>query len=141
LERASQSEVRHNDLGDAAARDTVVDTLMRFNRGELTAAQAATEIGCNPNHVFVMRKRLIQDGVMAADVRARIRAAQREAVIAFALDNPGRGYRAISAALRQRSGTNMIIGHDRVRAILTEAGLNTLWARRSAALWSRGLEV
>jgi hypothetical protein len=141
LGMASQSNGGHDGLGGAAPQDAVVDTLMRFNWGELTAAQAATEIGCNPNHVFVMRKRLIQDGVMAADVRARIRAAQRDAVIAFALENPGRGYRAISAALREGTGRHMIIGHDQVRTILTEAGLNTPWARRSAAHRSRSLEV
>jgi hypothetical protein len=120
-----------------SSRDDVVGVLIRFNDGELTAAQAAEEIGCHPNHVFLMRKRLIEAGEMDSRIRERLRAAQRDAVIAFALENPAKGYKAISAALRDRQNGRMIVGHDRIRAILLDVGLNTPGARRSAAMRTR----
>jgi transposase-like protein len=121
----------------ASSREDVVGVLVRFNDGELTAAQAAEELGCHRNHVFLMRKRLIEAGEMDPRIRERLRAAQRDAVIAFALENPDKGYRAISAALRERPNGRMIVGHDRIRAILLDVGLNTPGARRSAAVHAR----
>lgn len=121
----------------ASSREDVVGVLVRFNDGELTAAQAAEELGCHRNHVFLMRKRLIEAGEMDPRIRERLRAAQRDAVIAFALESPDKGYRAISAALRERPNGRMIVGHDRIRAILLDVGLNTPGARRSAAVHAR----
>jgi hypothetical protein len=115
------------------SREEVIGAVMRFNNGELTAAEVAQQIGCNPDHVFAMRRRLTEEGALNPHIHQRLRAAQHEAVVAFALVNPGNGYRVIRTELRKPEHGGMIISHDRIRTILRDTGLNSVAARRAAA--------
>ena len=115
------------------SRQQIIGVMIRFNNGELSTAQVAEQIGCSVNHVFTMRRRLAEEGALDPRIRQQIRDNQREVVIAFALANPEKGYKAISAALREPEHGRMIIGTDRIRAILAEIGYNTIAARRIAA--------
>jgi hypothetical protein len=49
------------------------------------------------------------------------------------LENPSKGYAAISAALREPEHGHIIMGTNRIRAILTELGYNDRVARYAAA--------
>ena len=120
--------------GDAAV-------IARFHDGELTAAQAADEIGCRPEQVFAARKGLLDTGALNSAVRASTRAAQGAAIRAMAVLNPEMGYRAIAVALRERDSAPMRVSHARIRAILVDAGLNTRTARREAAAAGRAAET
>jgi len=119
------------------SREQVIGAIMRFNNGELTAAQVAAQIGCSENHIYTMRRRLAEEGALSPHVHRRIRSDQREAVLAFVLANPGKGYRAISAELREPQHGGIVIGAEQIRAILVELGLNTPAARRAATATQR----
>lgn len=109
-----------------------VEVLARIGRKEMTVTDAARLIGCNRHHVYDLQRRLAERGSLAPQRRGRVRltAADREAVISFALDHPLMGPRTLTSELRAR---HISISDTSVYSILNSAGLSTARARMAAA--------
>jgi transposase len=111
-----------------------IDVLGRVDAKELTVADAARLIGCHRSHVYQLRRRLKERGSLApAKRQPRMARAVREAVVAFALQNPHLGTRRLASELARRHADPICIAHGTVANILKAAGLNTERSRRSAA--------
>lgn len=138
---ASPGVSARSESGDGPPPD--VETLVRgVSAGHVTTLEAARLLGCTRDHVSRMRRRLEATGTIAPPSRVRDRPVQhrfRDSVIRFALAHPEAGSRKIAEALTDASGTEAAISHRTVQAILREAGLTTLEARRSRLSRSAGV--
>ncbi|MEU1683987.1 HNH endonuclease [Micromonospora sp. NPDC005707] len=119
------------------------DTLVReVSAGRMTTVEAAHLLDCTRDHVSRLRRRLEATGTIAPPSRVRDRPVQRQfrdLVIRFALAHPQAGSRKIAVALTDASGGGTAISHRTVQAILREAGLTTLEARRTRLSGSAGV--
>jgi len=107
-----------------------IEVLARVDRKELTVSDAARLIGCNRNHVYQLRRRLAERGTLAPAGRGqRIAAADRDAIVAFALQHPMLGVRTLASELRNRSRKPIAVEHGTIARILRSEGLNTQAAR------------
>jgi transposase/predicted RNA-binding Zn-ribbon protein involved in translation (DUF1610 family) len=117
------------------------EVLTRLDDGQLTLTDAARLIGRHRNTVYQIRRRLAERGSPAPlKPRAHTSAADRAAVIAYALANPSLGPKRLCAELRSRQCDALTVSHGTISTILSEAGLNTVAARRAAATASRAVE-
>jgi transposase-like protein len=137
--------------GDVAApapmtEAEVTELLARVDRGEVTVTAAARRIGCHRNHVYRIRRRLVESGLGPRPRRAYRAETCRDAVVAYALANPDRGPKTIARALRERSPDPVRVSHGTIATILHAAGLATREGRRRAAaaaqpaLWTDPLD-
>ncbi|MET8836715.1 HNH endonuclease [Micromonospora sp. NPDC004540] len=130
-----------SESGDGPPPDA--ETLVReVSASHVTTVEAARLLGCTRDHVSRMRRRLEATGTIAPPPRVRDRPIQhrfRDSVIRFALAHPQAGSRKIAEALTDASGAGAAISHRTVQAILREAGLATLEARRSRLSRSAGV--
>jgi hypothetical protein len=111
-----------------------VAVLHRVDHKELTVSDASRLLGCHRNHVYQLQRRLAERGTLTPVPRpARLPAGTRDAIVAFALQNPHLGAKRISAALAGREQHAIAVAHGTVAKILLAAGLNTEAARRLAA--------
>jgi hypothetical protein len=111
-----------------------IEILTLVGQGEVTAADAARLIGCSLGHVYQLKSRLAVRGSLTfAGRRGRISQAERDAVLAFALENPALGDRNLAYALRLRDDDPIDLSPSSVRAILRAAGLGTIETRVTAA--------
>ncbi|WBB70625.1 HNH endonuclease signature motif containing protein [Micromonospora sp. WMMD812] len=118
-----ESLARHHDL---------VGLFQKIDAQELTAKEAARRIGCHPARLHRLRSRPEQSGVLAPRPGRRWRAAaRRDVVIAQALANPEFGPNRLAGLLRALPGGGHRVSHGTISAILREAGLNIVAARRS----------
>ncbi|MFE9957995.1 HNH endonuclease [Micromonospora sp. NPDC005299] len=119
------------------------ETLVReVSAGRMTTVEAAHLLACTRDHVSRLRRRLEATGTIAPPSRVRDRPIQhrfRDPVIRFALAHPQAGSRKIAEALSEASGSGTAISHRTVQAILREAGLTTLEARRTRLSGSAGV--
>ncbi len=110
-----------------------IDVLSRVDRKELTATDAARLIGCSRSHVYQLQRRLKERGSLApAERRPRMSTAARDAIVAFALENPQLGARRLALELARRQTDPIRIAHGTITNILQAAGLNTEISRRLA---------
>ncbi|MGY0005898.1 HNH endonuclease [Micromonospora sp. I033] len=110
--------------------------------GRVTTVEAARLLHCTRDHVSRMRRRFEATGTIAPPSRVPDRPIQRrfrDAVIRFALAHSEAGSRKIADALTDASDAGATISHRTVQAILREAGLTTLEARRSRLSRSAGV--
>ncbi|MEU8130391.1 hypothetical protein AB0B68_24510 [Micromonospora sp. NPDC049049] len=125
-ERASSSERR------PATRQEIVDVFGRVDAQQVTATEAARQLGWTPAYLHKIRRRLEQDGVLRPRPNRGWRSrAHREAVIEQALEHPDIGPKRLSGILRDLPRGGCRVGHGTISTILKEAGLNTVAARRS----------
>ncbi|MET8088652.1 hypothetical protein [Micromonospora sp. NPDC005220] len=115
-----------------ATRGELVDLFGRVDAQEMTALDAARQLGCQPAYLYKVRRSLEQEGVLAPrpDRSWRSRA-HRDVVVEQALANPDAGPKRLSEILRNLPGGPCKVSHGTISTILKEAGLNTVGARRS----------
>jgi transposase-like protein len=78
----------------ALSDEEKVEVLARVDLKEVTVTDAARLIGCDRNHVYSLQRRLKERGSLARSPRAnRISQAERDAVVALALQHPSMGDR------------------------------------------------
>jgi transposase len=107
-----------------------IDVLSRVDSKELTVTDAARLIGCSRSHVYQLQRRLDERGSLApAERRPRMSTAARDAVVAFALENPHLGVRRLASELTRRQVDPIRIAHGTVANILRAAGLSTGMSR------------
>jgi len=107
-----------------------IEVLARVDRKELTVSAAARLIGCNRNHVYRLRRRLADRGTLAPASRGRrLAAADRDAIVAFALQHPMLGVRTMASELRNRSPKPVAVEPGTIGRILRSEGLSTQAAR------------
>ncbi|MGW3853976.1 HNH endonuclease signature motif containing protein [Micromonospora arida] len=115
-----------------ATRTELVDLFGRVDAQQVTALEAARQLGWTPAYLHKVRRRLEQDGVLKPRPSRGWRSiAHREAVIEQALAHPDVGPKRLSGVLRNLPGGGCRVGHGTISTILKEAGLNTAEARHS----------
>ncbi|MEO3770014.1 hypothetical protein [Micromonospora sp. B9E7] len=134
-EPSGGEEHSHGTTGSGrrpATREEIVGLFGRVDAQQMTAVEAARQLGWAPAYLYKIRRRLEQDGLLRArpDRSWRSRA-HRDAVIAQALTHPDVGPKRLSGILRDLPGGACRVSHNTISAILKEAGLNTVEARRS----------
>ncbi|MET0494590.1 MAG: hypothetical protein ABW000_15825 [Actinoplanes sp.] len=123
------------DIGSAKplTEEEKIEVLARVTGKDLTVADAARLIGCDPSHIYDLQRRLADRGTLTpARRRARISQADRDAVVAFGLEHPLLGERAISTALRSRQDDPIVLSPSTVGSILRVSGLRMTVEARSA---------
>lgn len=115
-----------------ATREELVDLFGQVDAQQVTALEAARQLGWSPAYLYKVRRRLEQDGVLRPrpDRSWRSRA-HREVVLEQALAHPDVGPKRLSGILRDLPGGACKVSHGTISTILREAGLNTVGARRS----------
>ncbi|WP_435204585.1 HNH endonuclease [Micromonospora sp. bgisy143] len=133
--KADSVEERPGTAGSDRRPPTRQELLEMFDRiaaQQITASEAARQLGCPPAYLHKVRRLLEQEGVLTPrpDRSWRSRA-HRDAVTQQALANPDVGPKRLAEILRNVPNGTCRVGHGTISAILKEAGLNTVEARRS----------
>ncbi|MCX5069552.1 HNH endonuclease [Micromonospora lupini] len=125
-----------------ATRDEIVGLFAQVDAQQMTALEAAQHLDCHPAYLHKVRRMLEQEGMLTPrpDRSWRSRA-HRDVVIEQALANPDVGPKRLSGILRNLPDGRCRVGHGTISAILREAGLNTVEARRSRISDVRGSGV
>ncbi|MEU4550645.1 hypothetical protein [Micromonospora violae] len=136
LATPTDGEERHDGAASSdhrpATRSEIVDLFGRVDAHQVTALEAARQLGWTPAYLHKVRRRLEQDGVLKARPNRSWRsAARRDAVIEQALAHPDAGPKRLSGILRNLPGEGCRVSHGTISTLLREAGLNTVEARRS----------
>jgi len=113
------------------SRAELVELFARIDAQQITALAAAQHLGCHPASLHKMRRALEQEGLLTPRLNRRWRSlAHRDTVIEHALANPDVGPKRLSEILRDLPDGQCTLSHGSISAILREAGLNTVEARR-----------
>jgi transposase len=109
-----------------------LDVLHRVSSKELTVTDAARLLSCSRSHVYQLQQRLNERGTLArAERQPRTSAAERNAIIEYALENPRLGARRLAAGLIKREPP-IKVAHGTIVNILRSAGLSTVRSRLRA---------
>ncbi|MGC5289908.1 hypothetical protein [Micromonospora sp. DT231] len=115
-----------------ATPEEIVDLFGRIDAQQMTALEAARQLGWPSAYLYKVRRRLEQDGVLRPRPHRSWRSrAHRDTVIEQALAHPEVGPKRLSGILRNLPDGGCRVSHGTVSTILREAGLNTAEARRS----------
>jgi transposase-like protein len=118
----------------ALSDEEKVQVLARVDLKEVSVSDAARLIGCNRNHVYKLQRRLKERGSLAPKPRStHIPQADRDAVVAFALQHPSMGEDKIASSMDRRNDSRISISPSSIRNFLIAAGLNTVKDRMAAA--------
>ncbi|MGW5560276.1 HNH endonuclease signature motif containing protein [Micromonospora sp. NPDC003944] len=128
----TDGEERYDGVAGRDRGPKIVDLFGRIDAQQVTAVEAARQLGWTPAYLHKVRRRLEQDGVLRPRPNRSWRSrARRDAVIEQALAHPDAGPKRLSAILRGLPVGACRVGHGTISTILREAGLNTVGARRS----------
>jgi hypothetical protein len=117
----------------ALSEQEKIEVLTLVGKGEVTTSDAARLIGCSVGHIYQLKRRLAVRGSLTFAARRPLSQSERDAVLAFALENPTLGDRNLAHALRLREDDPIDLSPSSVRAVLTAAGLGTIETRVAAA--------
>ncbi len=110
--------------------EQLVELFDRVDAKELTITEVARDLGCSRAHLYQVRERLREAGLVAPRPAVQPPSVRRELVLSQALAHPELGPKPLARLLRELPG-GCHVSHGTISNILREEGLNTAAARRS----------